>query len=428
MVALRRDNCRDSLQASRLPRENAKRSATMSPKTPATVTEKHEMFLKIREILTTYVNFPDPVYADICALWAMATHVYRRFDSFGYLVITASTKRAGKSVLAECLGFVSHSSKVGTSRTAAVMRTLVSKGHTMFFDEAESLNSEAASTIREYLNVGYRAGQTIDVNVAFGETAEVPAYGPKCFILIGDVNDTLRDRSININLVRNVRGDAKTYRYSLAKAHGEIIQGATDSDNGDSDLTHTIDRLYTGTIFDANEIDDPIAQELLGGREAEVWTPIFSLAQEFCPQRFDAILACAATLSSAKQTHEKRRFTEIRATEEGKRTDDTFTRFAMMDLARVFKSGETSLYTDEAIERMRAIPTSPWRAYRDAEGLTPSRLSDLVSVFGVNTKSIKTYERDARGKIVKERGKHKQIVKRGFSHADVLAGLKRLGE
>ena len=185
-------------------------------------------------------------------------------------------------------------------------------------------------------------------------------------------------------------------------------------------LTHEIDRMYTGTIFDANEIDDPIAQELLGGREAEVWTPIFSLAQEFCPDRFDAILACAATLSSTKQTHEKRRFSEIRATEEGKKTDDTFTRFAMMDLARVFKHGQKSLYTEEALARMKAIPTSPWRAYKSADGLTPVMLSDLVSCFGVNTKSIKTYRT--------EKGKRVQVVKRGFQKSDVDAGLKKLGE
>src|SRR5690554_3013451 len=98
----------------------------MVAKHDAKMAEKTELFLKLRDFLKTYVNFVDDTHADICALWAMATHVYRRFDSFGYLVITASTKRAGKSVLAECLGFISHASKVGTSRTAAVMRTLVS--------------------------------------------------------------------------------------------------------------------------------------------------------------------------------------------------------------------------------------------------------------------------------------------------------------
>src|SRR5262245_21776386 len=121
--------------------------------------QQKSLFLRIREFLTSRVSFSDPRFADICALWAMGTHVYRRFDSFGYLVITASTKRAGKSVLAELLSLVSHDAKMGTSMTASVMRRLVSKGSCLFFDEAESLNSEAASTMREFLNVGYRAGQ-----------------------------------------------------------------------------------------------------------------------------------------------------------------------------------------------------------------------------------------------------------------------------
>src|SRR5688572_28680121 len=118
----------------------------------------HQSFILIREFLKTYINFPNPVYADICALWALGTHVFDRFDTFGYMVITASVRRAGKTTLAELVSFVSASPAFGTSMTASIMRRLIAKGSTMFFDEAESLNSEAASAQREYLNAGNRRG------------------------------------------------------------------------------------------------------------------------------------------------------------------------------------------------------------------------------------------------------------------------------
>jgi hypothetical protein len=333
----------------------------------------------------------------------MSTHVYRRFDSFGYLVITASTKRAGKSVLAELLALVSHDAKMGTSMTASTMRRLVSKGSTLFFDEAESLNSESASAVREFLNVGYRAGQVIYVSVGTEDVIAFPAYSPKAFILIGDVNDTLRDRSINIELRRAQA--PKVYRRSEAEREATLIQGAMDNDNGDSRLTEEIDRAWNGDLFDAYGV------EILQGREAEVWTAVLSLAQAFCPDRLDAIIACAVNLASTKMTTDKRRFSEIRRAAENTTTDDTFTTYAMRDLASVFHANERALFTETAIERMKAIPTSPWRTYRGDIGLTAPMLSELVSVFDVKSRSVKI----------------RKVTKRGFQYADVVAGMKRLG-
>src|SRR5688572_11666444 len=106
--------------------------------------QQKSVFLRIREFLTSYVAFSDERFADVCALWIMGTHVYQRFDSFGYLVITAATKRAGKSVLAELMSMLSHQSKMGSGLSASVMREYISKGNTVFFDESETANSEAA--------------------------------------------------------------------------------------------------------------------------------------------------------------------------------------------------------------------------------------------------------------------------------------------
>jgi hypothetical protein len=389
----------------------------MSPKLSGQSERQPNVFDRIRDFLISYVVFPDPVLADVCALWAMGTHCYQRFDSFGYLVITASVKRAGKTVLAECLSMVSHDAFMGTGISPSVIRDYIAQGKSVFFDESELLNSEGASQMRAYLNIGYRYGQTIPVRVGVDEIRKMPAYGPKCFVLIGDVNDTLRDRSIVIEL-RPSTDPPNIYRYRTAKMTADLIQGKTDDDNGDSDLTRAIDATYRGEIIDA--FDVPI----LRNREGEIWSVIFSLANAFCPERLDAIKACAVNLATTKMTTEKRRFSEIRDTEEGKRTDDTFTKWALQDLASVFKHGERKLYSADAIERMKAIPTSPWRAFRGPDGLTQQMLSDLLSSLGVNTKDVKTYERDKHGKIIKP---YRQVVKRGFQLDDVKAGLARMG-
>lgn len=357
------------------------------------MTTNHRTFVAIRTFLASYIAFPKPVYADICALWAIGTHVYDRFDAFGYLVITASTKRAGKSILADLLAMASRDAKNGTSMTASVMRRLVSKGATLFFDEAESLNSESASAVREYLNIGYRAGQSVFMpGNGPDEVIEYPAYSPKCFILIGDVNDTLRDRSIPIELMRAKA--PKPYKRSEAEATArEIQQGLTEA------IAHVMEH--------AEDVD---AYDYLEGRDAEVWSAILTLAHAFAPETFDDIVRCAVDLSALKATTEKRRFSEIRREAEKKAGDDAFGERAMRDLASVLTANDKQgLHSETAIERMKSIATAPWRTYKGT-GLTPVLLSDLIDVYGAKTKSIKI------GKV----------VKRGYTRESIAAGMRKL--
>jgi len=360
------------------------------------MSKDNQIFLRIRAFLMDYIAFPNPVYADICALWAMGTHVYDRFDTFGYMVITASTKRAGKTTLAELVSFVSHKPAFGTSMTASVMRRLIGSGSSMFFDEAESLNSEAASAQREYLNAGNRRGGKVYMpGTGPDEVIEYPAFGPKCFILIGDVNDTLRDRSIPVELVR---GKApKPYRRTEAENCAKAI--AVDGDE--------INR-----IMDAADSDFDV-YEYLDGREAEIWNVILTLAKIFAPNSFRDIVSIAVDLNSLKSTTAKRTFREIRAEAESALNDEQFHDRAIRDLHSVFKHGEKAIHVEEAIERMKVILTGPWRTYKGT-GLTKVLLSDLLSAS--NTKVKKGQ------KQVKIGG----VNKRGFYRSDVEQWLRSL--
>jgi hypothetical protein len=371
--------------------------------------QQKSIFLRIRDFLTSYVAFSDERFADVCALWIMGTHVYQRFDSFGYLVITAATKRAGKSVLAELMAMLSHQSKMGSGLSASVMREYISKGNTVFFDESETANSEAAGQMRSYLNIGYRKGQMIPVRVSPTEIIEIPAYSPKAFILIGDVNDTLRDRSVVIEMVRVAR-PPQVYRYSAALEQAAEITGPIDQ-YGESHMHQEINASYKGEIFDAYEID------VLQGREGEVWTTILSLAQAFCPERMDTIISCATDLASIKQTTEKRTFSAIRRDAETTASMDLFGDYAVRDLLSVFHRKEDRLSSADAIARMKEIPTSPWRTYKGT-GLDADMLGDLLSLhFPQNTKT---------GKRIKSIRIGKKIV-RGFYRKDVEAAAKKIG-
>lgn len=356
------------------------------------------LFTRVETFLTDYCAFPNPNHAPVVALWCLGTWVYRSFDAFPYLVITAATKQAGKSRLAELMSMVSHQAKNFAAMTPAVMfRAMdgVEGGVSIFFDEAESLSSEAAGVMRSVLNVGYRRGQTIP-RMVNGEVKEFAVYCPKVFILIGDVYDTLRDRSIVIELQRGFPKRIFRYTEAMDAARALAIELKAEAD------TLSIDPMdCTG---------------FLGGREAEIWAPILTLAQLVCPDRYDEIVRAAVDLGADKKAPARRYVDSAEA--ETAIENDQYSAQALRDMADVFRrTGQTRLFTEDVLQGMRDIPTAPWRRFR-GEGLTAQVLSNLVSRFGVKPKLVRA----------PRRGKSVDVAKRGYQLANVKKGLAKLGK
>lgn len=373
--------------------------------TPTHASPLQQTFTAVRDTLTAHLSFTHPLHADLGALWAIGTHAYTAFDAYPYLVITAATKRAGKSIFAEVLSFASRQGAMGTSMSASVLRRLVSKGATLFFDEAESLNSEAASTVREFLNVGYRAGQKVYMPSPDNpdDVIAYDAYSPKAFCLIGDVNDTLRDRSIVIEMQRGTPGTI--YRRRVVEAELLALTAGFRARVDEDGAALTVALLQA--IDDAGIFD---AYDVLSDREAEIWTPIFTLARLLCPHAMRDLIRLAVDLSALKQTTDKKRFSAIRKNEEEKVANAAFAERAMRDLHAVFVAypKATRMFTEDILDAMKGIDVAPWRTYKGT-GLTGHALADLVNTFCAS-------------RSIKSGGK----VKRGYQRADVDAGFKKL--
>lgn len=147
---------------------------------PAMVLSKIEVYLQ------RYVAFSSDVYAFPLALWAAGTHIYEIFDAFGYLVITAATKRAGKTRLMELLSFVSARSHPAADITPAALFYLVENEQpTLMIDEAERF-AASQKDFRAVINSGYRRGGMVTRRLGH-EVRHYKVYCPKVFVLIGDV-------------------------------------------------------------------------------------------------------------------------------------------------------------------------------------------------------------------------------------------------
>lgn len=366
----------------------------------------------IEAYLDQYVVFSNPAYSFVAALWVCATYLWPVFDAFPYLVISSPVKRSGKTRFSEVLDFVVRG---GHRFTAATMPSIYSAirdayaedpvthalephgGAVIFLDEAETLSREDASGMRAVLNAGYRKGATVP---RWSKTGVVqwPVYCPKVFILIGDVFDTLRDRSIVVEMWRGE--PAKRFNYNAAKAEGQAL-GV-----GLVEAMQAARGALTGTY-------ETLTLPFLGDRDEEIWLPLFAVCQALAPERVIDLQRVAADLATLK-TQEKRTYRDLQVTEH-RFEQDEYARRLLRDLASVL-DGQRFIYTQDALTRLLAIPTAPWRTFRGT-GLDPKgyNLADLLKPLGVAPVLIKS------GTV--RSGKK---VARGYRRDDIERALAKL--
>jgi len=307
----------------------------------------------------------------VIALWAVATYTWTGFDAFPYLVVTSATKRSGKTRLLELMSFVASNSRlVANISPAALYRTISADKPTLLIDEAEMFSS-AKSEFRSLLNTGYRRGQTVKRHDGDYET-----YCPKAFALIGDVHDTLRDRSIVIQMRRGE--PARRFVYAAAKEEGAALRemiNATVSSKAE-EIAQAV-RSFEGLSF-------------LTDRDEEIWSPLFILCRLICPDRIDELTRAAADLSAAK-TAKARRHSEL-GDEEDRMQEEEYAVRLLKDMLHVI-CDQKQITTQEAITKLRQIPTSPWRRFRGdglKDGIEGAMVvAGLLSQFGVKSSTIR---------------------------------------
>lgn len=332
------------------------------------------------------------------ALWVIGTQLYTDFDAYPYLVITSATKRSGKTRLSEILSFISANPvSSGAMTPASMFKTMADERPTIFIDEAESLSSEAASNMRTVLNMGYRKGQKVR-RVKGEQVMEYEVYCPKVFVLIGDVYDTLKDRSIIVRMRRaTVAVEMERFVFEPTKAEGAVLRDR---------IAEWIEENHSALIDSFVKFQ---GIDFLTDRDEEIWTPLFVICQMIAPEKLAELQRLAVDIATEK-TQDSRRYTELE-NQESKIADDEYATRLLRDVCEIV-DGKKYLPTSEILEKLRAIPTAPWRVYK-GEGITMHSLATMLSRFGVAPRSVQT------GK-----GRKDRKVSKGYWGDELRAALK----
>jgi hypothetical protein len=375
--------------------------------------EGQKLVEKMEAWLSGYMFLPAD-YALVASLWAIMTWCFDKFDVIPYLVITAAVKGAGKTTFAELIARLSFNPVQWGSATPATMYRMLGEKDgkmSLFVDEAEDMTREStAGALRAVLNVGFRRGGKVARTGAGGKVEEFPAFCPKELTLIGNVFDTLRDRSIVLWLQKGgpeALARLKDYDFSMADGEAGAIVGS-EFNPAVGTIRHTLANIPAVMA---------VRPAFLSGRDRDIWAAIFGLAAalKLDDATIDRLTRVAADISMEKKSDATKR--PARAESESAANDANVSEKLVRDVARVFREGEEKLFTVTVIERLKGLVDGGWNKYRGT-GIDAMSLASLLRRHGVERQVVRM-ARVAKGVAAPQAN--------GYTRTSILAAVERMG-
>lgn len=317
--------------------------------------------------LKTYAVYP-PMAAEAIALWCVFAHAHDAARHSPVLALTSPEKACGKTTILGLIEkLVPKPLQSSNITMAAVFRAIEKWGPTLLIDEADTFLSKS-DEMRGVLNSGHKK-TSAHVIRSVGEEHEphqFRTWSPKVIAAIGDLPDTLADRSINIPLRRRLQG--------------EQIVGLDDS--GEAAM-HVLCRKAARWSIDNYEklkAVSPSFPDGLRDRAKDNWRTILSIAELVGGHWPETARLAAVTLSSSDDTESSAGI------------------MLLVDIRIIFESQDKDrLQTSAIIGKLTMMHERPWAEWRKGQIITPRALSKLLEPFNITPEVIRIGNKTPRG-------------------------------
>jgi hypothetical protein len=331
-----------------------------------------------------YVAFPSEHEPVAVALWVAHAHLVEQFETSPILAITSAEMRSGKTRLLDVLELVVPNPFRVVIPSEAVTYTVLSQRprRTMLLDEADAIfgarTAERYEGLRAILNSGNRRGTPVLRVKLEGRRREVDAFdvfGPKAIAGIGDLPDTVADRSIPVRLKRRAPSEpVERFRRRTAEQEAAAIAFPRD------------------VVTDVTGVTVP---ERLPDRAADSWEVLLAIADAAGGTWPVRGRLAAVALSGQEELHV------------------TIGMRLLADVRDVFGT-EDHLATAELLRRLHELDGAPWSEWY-GKPLTSRGLAKLLERYG-----IAPVRRRYAGDV--ERGYHRQDLADAWERYAPLSG------
>jgi len=322
----------------------------------------------------------DGCQADVLALVTAHTHALDAADVTPYINITSPEKRCGKSLLLEVVSqLVARPWPTSRVTAAVLVRRIARDTPTLLLDETDAAfkaDREFAETLRAVINMGFRRGGVASLCVKAGgdfDLKDFPVFCPKILCGIGELPDTVRDRSIRIELKRRAPGESaeRFRRRDAEKIAAPIREGLA--------------QWASGTVATLSE-SRPIIPPELDDRAAEAWE----------------VLLAIADIAGGTWPARARRAALLMSTGDGREDDSEGVRL-LSDIRTVFEERKAERLASKTLaDALADMEDAPWGDLGDrgkrldqralARRLKPYRPAIRPHQIRIGEKTLKGYE------------------------------------
>ncbi|MEU0450998.1 DUF3631 domain-containing protein [Streptomyces tendae] len=319
---------------------------------------------ELRAQIAKFVILPSPEALNAVTLWVAATHLQPAWQHAPRLAVVGPAKRCGKSRLLDVLTETVHNRLITVNASpAAIFRSISDEDPpTLLVDEADTLfgtvkAAEKNEDLRGLLNAGHQRNRpTLRVSGPEHKPQAFPTFAMAALAGIGDLPDTIMDRSVVIRMRRRAPGE-------------RVAAFRTSRDTPD---LHALRAHLTAWLAPqlerAMEMEPAMPVE---DRAADTWEPLVIVA-DLAGGTWPALArtACRAmTDYEAGQDEEGGLRTRI-----------------LVDIRRAFTvvGDPAVLRTSGLLEYLNGDKEAPWAEY-GASGLTPRGLQLLLKDYGISS-------------------------------------------
>lgn len=290
----------------------------------------------------------------LTALWVAFTHLYHLFGIAPSLAATSPEKRCGKTNFMIFLSRLCRAPYATSNMSeAAIYRRIEQDKPTLLMDEAETFMVKSKAMIG-ILNSGYKRTMGGVERIGKNGVEKMTTFCPKAIAMIGEMPETLKDRSIHIRLER--------------KSPDEKVE--TVPEQGPDELSLLCSRLVRWVADNSNAVAHvkPEALGLNNDRAEDNAKPLLAIAS----------IMGGNWLERAQGAFEAHAEAEDKTLSHGE--------WLLTDTARAFAlSGRNQLLTVELLGYLLTQEEAPWLTFSHGRAMTARDLAGMFKQFGISS-------------------------------------------
>ncbi|PGH49550.1 hypothetical protein CRI70_17030 [Streptomyces sp. Ru87] len=331
---------------------------------PAPLSQGEAALSALRSQIKRYVVLPSEEALTAVTLWVAATHLQRAWQHAPRLAVVGPAKRCGKSRLLDVVTETVHNHLITVNASpAAIFRSITDEDPpTLLVDEADTLFGTAKAAeknedLRGLLNAGHQRNRpTLRVSGPEHKPQAFPTFAMAALAGIGDLPDTIMDRSVVIRMRRRAAGErVASFRTGRDTPALHAIRGR---------LTAWLQPLYA----QAMDMEPSLPVE---DRAADTWEPLIIVA-DFAGGQWPALARTACRAMTAYEA--------------GQDEDSGLRTRVLVDIRRIFaaEGDPATLRTGRLVQQLNDDKEAPWAEY-GPNGLSPRGLQLLLKDYGISS-------------------------------------------